>query len=182
MGTLFSLNNFRMKIKDKRNLFRFGGAMLALLMALPAFSKPRIAVLDFELRDLTVLPGVPEELVRTASIKPLLEEELSKSGYEIVRINVAEQHEANSGFGYLFDHHDLAAQLAAKYRADYVIVGRLHKPSFLFVYLMAHLVDVKKQALVADYLSEIKGGDKKLTRKGVESLVDKINDGFKSLK
>ena len=50
-----------------------------------------------------------------------------------------------SGFGYLFDHHDLAAQLAKQYHADYVLVGRLHKPSFLFIYLMAHLIDVKNE-------------------------------------
>ena len=40
---------------------------------------------------------------------------------------------------------------------------------------MAHLVDVKQQRLIADYSSEVKGGEKKLTFKGVESLVVKIN-------
>jgi len=92
------------------------------------------------------------------------------------------QTQATAGFGYLFDHHDIAAQLAQQYGADYVIVGRLHKPSFLFVYLMAHLIDVKQQRLIADYLSEVKGGEKKLTRKGVESLVVKVNDTFSGLK
>lgn len=145
-------------------------------------AQPRIAVLDFELKDLTLKPGVPQEIERTASVKPMLEEELQKSGYEIVTIPMDVQLQATSGVGYLFDHHDIAAQLGQKFNADYVIVGRLHKPSFLFVYLMAHLVDVKQQRLVADYLSEVKGGEKKLTRKGVESLVVKVNDtlsGFK---
>jgi len=40
---------------------------------------------------------------------------------------------------------------------------------------MAHLVDVKNEQLVGDYLSEVKGGDKKLTLKGVESLTVKID-------
>jgi Protein of unknown function (DUF2380) len=145
-------------------------------------AQPRIAVLAFELKDLTLKPGVPQEIERTASVKPMLEEELQKSGYEIVTIPMDAQLQATSGVGYLFDHHDIAAQLGQKFNADYVIVGRLHKPSFLFVYLMAHLVDVKQQRLVADYLSEVKGGEKKLTRKGVESLVVKVNDtlsGFK---
>ena len=84
--------------------------------------------------------------------------------------------------GYLFDHHDIAAQLAKKYNADYVLVGRLHKPSFLFVYLLVHVIDVKQQTMVADYSTEVKGSEKKLTRKGVESLVDKINDTFGKLK
>jgi len=170
---------------NRNKTTRFIYLIAALLACLPSSyvsAQPRIAVLDFELRDLTVLPGVPQEVDRTASIKPMLEEELSKAGYKIVSIPLPAQTKANAGFGYLFDHHDIAGQLAQKYNADYVVVGRLHKPSFLFVYLMAHLVDVEQQRLVADYLSEIKGGDKKLTRKGVESLVVKLKDTFAGLK
>lgn len=141
--------------------------------------KNRIAVLDFELKDLTLAPGIPAEIARTASIKPLLERELSNSGYEIVAVSSDDQIQANAGVGYLFDHHDIAAGLARKYGADYVIVGRLHKPSFLFVYLMAHLIDVSEAKLVGDYLSEVKGGEKKLTLKGVESLAVKINHTLK---
>ena len=157
------------------------GLTAAALHGQLAFGRPKIAVLDFELRDLTVLPGVPAEIERTASVKPLLEEELAKSGYEIVKIPLAAQKQATSGFGYLLDHHDVAAQLGQEFNADYVLVGRLHKPSFLFVYLMVHLVDAKSEALVADYLSEVKGGEKKLTRKGVEDLVVKVNTTFKRL-
>ncbi len=150
-----------------------------LIFSFYSYAQPKIAVLDFELRDLTLLPGVPQEITRTASVKPMLEAELTKSGYEIISIPLDVQKAATSGFGYLFDHADVAAQLGQKYNADYVLVGRLHKPSFLFVYLMAHLVDTKNQRLVADYLSEVKGGDKKLTGKGVESLVVKINQTMK---
>lgn len=156
--------------------------LLACFLACPVFGQTKIAVLDFELRDLTLLPGIPEELERTASVKPMLEDELTNSGFEIVHVPLEAQKKARSGFGYLFDHHDLAAQLAKQYDADYVIVGRLHKPSFLFIYLMAHLVDVKNERLIADYLSEVKGAEKKLTRKGVESLTVKINETFKNLK
>lgn len=153
-----------------------GILILGLLACLPLCvnAQPSIAVLDFELRDLTLLPGVPAELERTASVKPMLEVELKNAGYNIIAIPVSAQNAATSGFGYLFDHHDVAAQLAKTYGADYVLVGRLHKPSFLFVYLMAHLIDVEKESLIADYLSEVKGSHKKLTGKGVESLTEKI--------
>ncbi|WP_411726796.1 DUF2380 domain-containing protein [Methyloglobulus sp.] len=157
-------------------------ALLLCLSSANATSQPRMAVLDFELRDHTLAPGIPQEIARTASVKPMLEEELKKSGYDIVTIPLDAQTQATAGVGYLFDHHDVAAQLAQQYGADYVIVGRLHKPSFLFVYLMVHLIDVKQQRLIADYLSEVKGGEKKLTRKGVESLVVKVNDTFSGLK
>ncbi len=156
-------------------------ALVLLCLDFPAFAQPKIAVLDFELRDLTLLPGIPEELARTASVKPMLEAELLKSGYEIVQIPLAQQKQAASGFGYLFDHHDLAAELAQKVNADYVVIGRLHKPSFLFIYLMAHLVDVKNRTLIGDYLSEVKGGEKKLTGKGVTSLARQIKNTFTSM-
>jgi hypothetical protein len=139
-----------------------------------ATAKPRIAVLDFELKDMTLAPGIPAEIKRTASIKPMLENELKKSGYEIVPITEDAQQQATAGMGYLFDHPDAAAQLGKKYGADYVLVGRLHKPSFLFFYLMAHLVDVKKEALAGEYLYEVKGGEKKLVAQGVEGISEKI--------
>jgi hypothetical protein len=154
-------------------------AMFALLINLhftDAAAATRIAVLDFELKDLTLAPGIPAEIARTALVKSLLENELKKSGYEIVSIAQDAQYLATAGVGYLFDHHDVAAKLAEKYRADYVVVGRLHKPSFLFVYLMAHLIEVTSEKLVGNYLSEVKGGEKKLTLKGVESLAVKINN------
>lgn len=172
-----------MKKISRRTVFFLNGIVLFMVMlAHPVFAQPKIAVLDFELRDLTLLPETPEELARTASVKPMLETQLLQSGYEIVQIPLDQQKQAASGFGYLFDHHDLAAQLAQKVHADYVVVGRLHKPSFLFVYLMAHLVDVKNGTLMGDYLSEVKGGEKKLTGKGVKSLAGQINKTLASMK
>ncbi|WP_374088248.1 DUF2380 domain-containing protein [Methylomicrobium lacus] len=152
------------------------GCLLAFLLLFAVYSSaaPRIAVLDFELKDLTPAPSIPAEVARTASIKPLLEQELAKAHYPIVQIDRRDIAEAAAGPGYLFNHHDLAAELGRTVGADYVVVGRLHKPSYLFAYLMAHLVDVRQGKLIGDYISEIKGGDKKLTLKGVESLARKI--------
>lgn len=155
--------------------------LLSCLFSVSVIALPRLAVLDFELKDLTYIPGIAQEIDRTASVKPMLEAELTKSGYQIISIPLTAQLAATAGRGYLFDHHDIVAQLAKKYGVDYVLVGRLHKPSFLFVYLMVHLVDVEQQTLVADYTSEVKGGEKKLTFKGVESLVVKINNTFSHL-
>jgi len=63
---------------------------------------PRIAVLNFELVDDTLLPNAPEELTRTASMKPLLEQAISKLGdYEIVQISANDQDTVTAGVGYL---------------------------------------------------------------------------------
>jgi hypothetical protein len=134
-----------------------------------------IAILDFELNDLTLKPGIAAEINRTASIKPLLENELRRAGYRIVSIDLAAQHQANSGFGYLFDHGDVAATLGKTAGADYVLVGRLHKPSFLFAYIMGHLIRVNDSQLIGNHISETKGGEEKLTLKGVESIASKID-------
>jgi len=139
------------------------------------FAETRIAILDFELKDLTLAPRIPAEIKRTASIKPLLEAELKSADYSIINIDINSQQAADAGVGYLFDHHDAAAHLAKQFNADYVLVGRLHKPSFLFAYMMGHLVRVADAKLIGNYISEAKGPNIKLTRKTVESLAVKID-------
>lgn len=150
-------------------------AVLLALAGTLADAETRIAVLDFELKDLTLAPGIPAEIARTASLKPLLVKELQSAGYQIVEIPVESRKAADSGVGYLFDHADAAAALAKRFDADYIVVGRLHKPSFLFAYLMAHVVRVADGRLVGDYITESKGPNAGLTGKAVESLTLKID-------
>ena len=149
--------------------------LLITLSIAPSYAETRIAILDFELNDLTMKPRIPAEIDRTASIKLLLDRELKSASYLMIAINLVDQQQANSGFGYLFDHNDVAAQLGKTAGADYVLVGRLHKPSFIFAYLMGHLIRVKDGQLIGNYISETKGSDNKLTLKAVESLAVKID-------
>lgn len=157
------------------------GILFLCLFSVGVFAETSIAILDFELNDLTLAPRIPAEIQRTAGIKAMLEGELKRAGYKIVSIDLNAQREANSGFGYLFDHSDIAAELANKAGADYVLVGRLHKPSYLFAYIMGHLVRVNDGQLIGNYISETKGGDKKLTLKGIESLAVKIDKDLDSI-
>ncbi|MEF3076837.1 DUF2380 domain-containing protein [Methylobacter sp. Wu1] len=136
----------------------------------------RIAVLNFELNDITSMPNTPDELVRTATFRPLLEQAISRAGdYEIIHITISEQAAANAGFGYLFKFHDVAAALARQWNADWVVVGQHSKPSFLFSYLMAYLVNVKEPDLSARYAIELKGTHEKVTRRGIDALAKKIH-------
>lgn len=146
-----------------------------ILLGTNAWAGPRIAVLAFELKDLTLAPGIPEELERTAAIKPQLETELKKLGHTIIDTDFEEQQQANAGTGYLFDHHDVAAKLGKQFGADFILVGKLHKPSFLFAYIMGHLIRVEDAMLMADYIFEAKGPNQFQTQKTVKTMARAID-------
>lgn len=144
-------------------------------------SSPSIVVLDFELHDLTLTPGIDEEQERTASIGPLLRKSLeTQYGFELVNVDSGTQQAADQAFGYLFDHHDVAAELAREAVSDWIVVGRVHKASFLFVYLKARVIDAKSQQLIADLTIEVKGTQERLTTKGVETLARHIAQAINS--
>ncbi len=153
---------------------------LMMLLSTPVYADKNVAVLEFELLDLTLAPRIQQEKERAASIKPMLQEVLkAKGGYELINIDSAAQRYANQAVGYLFDHHDVVAELGEQFAAEYVVMGRVHKASHLFVYFLVHLVDVNTKRLVGNYAVEIKGPQKKLTIKGVESVVEKIHKTLK---
>jgi len=171
------VNDRGMPVKVKKYMWmhRVFSSIILCLLSIGVFAETKIAILDFELKDLSMDPRIPEEIRRTASIKPLLEAELKKADYVIISIDPKIQELANSGVGYLFDHNEVAANLGKQFGADYVLVGRLHKPSFLFVYLMGHLIRVSDAKLIGNYVAESKGSNQKLTVKAVESLAVKID-------
>lgn len=169
-----------MNFKNLVRLRTIFGLLALALICESVIAETRLAVLDFELKDLTPMPRIPAEIERTAAIKPLLEAELKRAGYVIMTIDLKAQKRAENGVGYLFDHHDAAAALAKPFGADYVLVGRLHKPSFLFVYLMGRLIRVSDSRLIGDFVSEVKGSDAKLTLKGVENLTVKIDSALEN--
>lgn len=149
---------------------------MILLLSNTVNAAQRIAVLNFELNDITSLPNTPQEQLRTASMQPLLEQAISQSGdYEIIHITAADQAAANSSFGYLFRFNDLAAKLGEQFGADWIVVSQHSKPSFLFSYLMTHLINVKNQTLAARYDIELKGNHEKVTQRGVISLANQIH-------
>ena len=163
------MNRLTMKTFILATLFLSGNAVNA---------AQRIAVLAFELNDITSLPNTPQEQVRTASIQPLVEAAIRKTGedFEIVRISPQAQTASNGSFGYLFRFHDLAASLGEQANADWVIVGQHSKPSFLFSYLMAHVINVKSKTLAASVDIELKGNHESVTQHGANSLAKKIRE------
>jgi hypothetical protein len=151
--------------------------VLAWLPTLAAESS--IAVLDFELNDLTPFPGPPEEVERTASIRPLVERALAaQGGIRTVPIPTEAATRANRGFGYLYDHPEAAAELGRQAGADWILVGRLHKPSFLFAYLMGRLVDTHTGRVTANLVVEAKGQTRPVTERGAARLAEQIGQSL----
>lgn len=148
----------------------------------PVNAAPRIAILNFKLLDETLLPNTPEELTRTASMKPLLEQAIRRLGdYEIVQISVNDQNAATAGIGYLLNFNDVAAKLGKQSGADWVVVGQHSKHSFLYSYLMVHLVNVKTQSLTGDFPTELKGTNPKVTQRSINSLAKKLTARIEQL-
>jgi hypothetical protein len=139
-----------------------------------------IAVLDFELNDLTLDPNNATERERTASIRPMLQEALTAHDFRTVDVDSAAQSAADQGVGYLFDHPDIAASLGKEAGADWIVVGRVHKSSFLFAYLKAHVVNAHTGEQVGDLVVEVKGPQQTLTRRGVDALAQQIADTTRS--
>ncbi len=140
-------------------------------------AKIQIAILDFELNDITSLPNIQKELERTASIKPLLEQTMKQNNeYDFIQIPLDEQKKANPGFGYLFRFHDIAANLGKQHNARWIIVGQHSKPSFLFSYFMVYIINVEMGKAIARFDIELKGNHQKVTQRAVRRLAYKINN------
>lgn len=149
--------------------------ILGLLLSSNSWANAKIAVLDFELDDMTYLPNTPAELARTASFKPLLEQKLQAMGqYEIVKIDTQAQKQANAGVEYLLQHEDSSADLGQRFGADWIIVAKHRKPSFLYSHLIVHVIHVKDRKLVENLMIELKGTDQKVTEKSLSLLAKKI--------
>lgn len=145
-------------------------------------SASSIAVLDFHLHDLTLNPDITKETLRAASLRGLLRGELVETHKHTVPDNTDQAaKEADKGEGYLFDRPEIAAELGKSVGADWVVSGRLHKASFLFVYLRAQLINTTTGVMASDFVVEIKGPQKKLTAKGVETLALQIHEAVELL-
>ena len=73
--------------RKNTGLYRLLGAISLCLFSVGICAQTSIAILDFELSDVTLAPGIPAEIARTASIKPMLEGELKGAGYKIIAVD-----------------------------------------------------------------------------------------------
>jgi hypothetical protein len=149
-------------------------ALIFGMLAGAAAASPTLAVLDFELVDLAETGDTAVQMARTARLAPLLRQALTDRGLAVVAVPPAAQAEAERSFGYLRDHPDIAAALARRFGADWIVVNGHHRPTPLFSYLRARLIDAHTARAAEDYVVEIKGPFEITAPRGAARLAEDI--------
>jgi hypothetical protein len=149
-----------------------------------ALAETKIAVPDFELLDLSMKLSDPQKVaeINAQEQQNLRDIELflrkglgNKESFTIVDITTEARNAADKSTGYLFDCAQCAAELGRTHDADYILIGRLHKPTYLFSYLIVRVFDTKENKLVKEFRSEVKGDPKVAIPGAVGNLVNKID-------
>jgi len=149
---------------------------LMLMLAPAASAEISIAILDFELNDITGLRA-PEEQRRTASLAPLLRAMSQMNGYDVTVIEPDAQVRANAGVGYLFNQPEAAAALAEASGAKWVVAGMLQKSSYLFAYVTVRVSNVTTKRLIGEFNIRLEGPmtDDRITRRGMQRIAAQVD-------
>ena len=161
------------------------GLIAQVAMAAPAdkaeSAKPiaKVMVLDFPLNDLTDLPNPPEEIARTADFNQFFKQRLLDDGVALVPVTESiKTVAATQSATYLFDHPDIAADLAKNSGADYILLGVAMKPTYLFVYPRLLLVEIatNRKAFTAYVQMEGSWLEKSTTANSARRLAEKVTN------
>lgn len=150
---------------------------------------PKIMVVDFELRDVSPIPDVTQEVERTALIDSVIRKTLAENGYNLVKVCDELKKASEQGVGYLYDRPEVAGKIGGECGADYVLMGQTWKPSFLFVFPQVQVVDTRKnltraQLVVVSRAVQLEAStlDKNVTEAAAIKLANQIIEKLKTLK
>lgn len=148
----------------------------------------KIMVVDFELRDVSPIPNVTQEIERTALIDSVIRKTLTVSGYELMPACEELKKASDQGNSYLYDRPEVAGEIGGRCGADYVLMGQTWKPSFLFVFPQVQVVDARKnltreQLVVVSRVVQLEAStlDKNVTEAAAKKLAIQIIDKLKSV-
>ncbi len=143
----------------------------------------KVLVLDFGLRDETMLPKVPLEVKRNASLAPFLRARLSQIGIHVMPFVTSPELKVRLESGYLLAHPNLLADLGKAQGADWVIVGSQFKFSFLISSLSVQLIDSTSGLIVARTENALRGSmdDERMTSRTINSLAEDVNNILREL-
>lgn len=156
----------------------------SLAISAAAMAETQVAVPDMELRNLTMPLSDPQKNADIAAkdarnvalTERLLREGFKKrDGYQLVTITDQAHKKADKGVGFLFDRPEAAANLGEEFGADYIVIGRYHKPTYLFSYIMLRVVDVHSGELLQEFKTEVKGRPQETIPRNIENVMTEID-------
>jgi hypothetical protein len=149
----------------------------------------KIMMVDFELRDVSPIPNVAEEVKRTTLIDSVIRKTLTSQGYTLIPACDALKKAADQGNSYLYDRPEIAGKLGGECGADYVYMGQTWKPSFLFVFPQVQVVDTRanltrEQLVVVSRVVQLEAStlDENVTEAAAKKLALQIVEKLQSLK
>lgn len=185
---LFFLDTPNIYFGDKfiMKSINFSFLLLPLLfLVTPVLANSTFAVTDFELLNLTLKLSDPKKVAaidaedqeRIRMMDKLIREGIANTdGFTMTHISEADRSKADESVGYLFDCAKCSADLGRTYDADYILIGRLHKPTYLFSYIIVRIFDVKANRLIKEYRTEAKGKPSKSVPGAIDNMLIKIRN------
>lgn len=152
-------------------------ALVLLTMTLPALAASPIVVMEFGLKDDTLLPDVPLELARVATLAGYVRARLREQGHGVAEVVQESALTVQAGNGQLLAHLEPALALARPTGARWLVVGYMHKFSFLVGWTRAHVVEVASGRIVARAEADLRGGmaDTRMTARTARNLADQVH-------
>ncbi len=154
-----------------------------LFLATPVLANSTFAVTDFELLNLTLKLSDPQKVAaidaedqeRIKLMDALIKEGIANTeGFTMIHVSAEDRQKADKGVGFLFDCAKCSSDLGRDYNADYILIGRLHKPTYLFSYIIVRIFDTKTNRLVKEYRTEAKGKPSKSVPGAIDNMLIKI--------
>ena len=118
----------------------------------------KVAVLAIDLNNLhKTLPdsSLPGRIQRLATA--LRARLAAACGYDVVTVDSAAEAAAHDTNEYFYEHPDIAAALARRAGAEWVVIPRLNRASAWAADRQAHVARVRDSALVSNRIVELKG-------------------------
>ncbi|HEY7681837.1 MAG TPA: DUF2380 domain-containing protein [Gemmatimonadales bacterium] len=151
---------------------------------IPSGAEPplKVAVLSIDLNNLHKTEPDTALLGRIRRLANALRTRLAGAcGYEVVAFDSQAEAAAHLTDEYFYEHPDVAAALAGRAGADWVVIPRLNRASAWASDLQAHVVRVRDAALINNRIVEFKGLElgpelaERLIERGAAWMADQIS-------
>ncbi len=165
-------------IKYIKGIFIAGFFGISLMGVNVVYAKTYVAIMPFELNDVTQVGDKAELLEQTASLKTELVKFLKaeRETFTSIFIEDEEYKASNPQHGHLYSNLSASRKLGALLEADYVLVGQHKKRTTSASRLLVKLVSMEEAAVIAEYEVNVSDGSKKSFLEAVEHLGEQILD------